>query len=176
MRCRAPDDWQPIALVAAVAVAALTKPALAQDITFTPSATAACLASEAPPRTCIGQSAEFCMEESPGGWTTVGMSACTWAEVEYWDDRLNAAYTALLAAHEAHDAENARLGITAPSLTETLRDMQRSWIPHRDANCAYERAWWGGGTGQGPAGAACMLQMTGEQALELESWLVDVGR
>ncbi|MEM7491553.1 MAG: lysozyme inhibitor LprI family protein [Pseudomonadota bacterium] len=154
----------------------LATPAAAQDVAFSPTATTACLVTDAPPRSCIGMSAELCMEDTDGGMTTVGMSACTWAEAEYWDDRLNAAYTALLAAHQASDAENTRLGLTVPSLAETLRDMQRAWIPHRDATCAYERAWWAGGTGQGPAGAACMLQLTGEQALELEARLPEAGR
>ncbi len=153
-----------------------TTPAVAQDITFSQVATATCLAADGPRETCIGRSAELCMEETPGGWSTAAMSTCTWAEVAYWDDRLNAAYVALLAAHEARDADNARLDFTVPSLTDTLRDMQRSWIPHRDATCAYERAWWGGGTGQGPAGAACVLQMTGEQTLELEARLAESGR
>ena len=49
-----------------------------------------------------------------------------------------------------------------------LRAMQRAWIGFRDATCDYERSLWGGGTGGGPATAACLMRMTGEQTLYLE--------
>ena len=47
--------------------------------------------------------------------------------------------------------------------------MQRAWIGWRDATCDYERAQWGGGTGGGPATVACLMRLTGEQALYLET-------
>lgn len=159
-----------------LALALLTDQAAAQDIAFTPAATEACLASDAAPETCIGQSSALCMQDSEGGETTIGMSFCAWAEAEYWDARLNAAYKALMAAHKASDAEDATYGLDVPSRADALREMQRAWIPYRDAACAYERAQWGGGTGQGPAGAACVLHLTGEQALELEAALAEAGR
>ena len=47
--------------------------------------------------------------------------------------------------------------------------MQRAWIAYRDARCGYEYSLWQGGTGGGPASVACYMEVTGEQALYLES-------
>ena len=53
-----------------------------------------------------------------------------------------------------------------------LRDMERTWIIHSDVTCDFERSIWGGGTGSGPAQIGCLLAMTGEQRLYLESaWI-----
>lgn len=146
-------------------------PALAQEVSFDPAGTAACVAgvSTLPERrACIGVSAEACMESAPSGFTTVGMSTCTAAELEYWDGRLNAAYQARRAEARDVDAENVAIGASGPSLSEALLAAQRAWIPWRDATCAFERAQWGAGTGAGPAGLSCLLHMTAEQALYLE--------
>jgi uncharacterized protein YecT (DUF1311 family) len=61
-----------------------------------------------------------------------------------------------------------------PEHAQALRDMQRAWIGFRDATCAFERAYWGGGTGGGGTGGglaqvSCLMQMTGEQALYLKA-------
>jgi uncharacterized protein YecT (DUF1311 family) len=77
-----------------------------------------------------------------------------------------------MARHEAGDAEVKAEGIEAPSVAEALRGMQRAWIVYRDEACDYERAQWAGGTGGGPATAACLMQQTGEQALALEGRLM----
>nr|WP_281494199.1 lysozyme inhibitor LprI family protein [Jannaschia sp. S6380] len=149
----------------------LSAPLAAQDIAFDTMPILSCLEAEDTPTDCIGRAARTCMGATPGGDSTVGMGACLWAEAEFWDDRLNAAYRTLRARHLDADAEAALLDITVPSLAETLQQMQRAWIDYRDAACAYERANWGGGTGQGPAGAACVMSLTGEQALKLEDRL-----
>ena len=99
------------------------------------------------------------------------MGFCYGAEYDYWDARLNAAYGALMAMEKAAEAELGELGSAAPSPAAALRDMQRAWIGYRDAACLYEVSQWGGGTGGGPAGAGCMMQITGEQALALEARL-----
>jgi len=109
--------------------------------------------------------------ETPDGYTTVGMSFCADQETRYWDARLNAAYRELMAFETGIDAEMAELGAAAPSLSEALREMQRAWITYRDATCRYEASQFGGGTGAGPAATQCAMRLTGEQALELETWL-----
>ena len=147
----------------------------AQELSFSPAATEACLAQDTDDArtriTCIGLSANACMADTPGGATTVGMGGCLDAERAYWDARLNTAYAALMALEEGIDAEMAEIGATVPSRADALRAMQRAWIPYRDAACDYERAQWGNGTGAGPATLACLMQVTGEQALKLSSIL-----
>ena len=65
------------------------------------------------------------------------------------------------------DEDTAMYQPELPKQAEALRDMQRAWITFRDAACDYERSQWGGGTGGGPATLACLMRMTGEQALLL---------
>jgi uncharacterized protein YecT (DUF1311 family) len=143
-------------------------PSAAQDVVFSPAATLSCLsATPAENReTCIGLAAQRCIEATPGGYSTVGMSACLGAELDWWDARLNAAYRSVMAEARAMDAEAPDY---APKQAEALRDMQRAWIPFRDAKCAYERSQWGGGTGGGPATLGCLLHETAEQTLHLEN-------
>lgn len=158
----------------AIALVMLAGAAGAQDLTFDPGPTVACLAqvdvSSNAALDCIGKAAEACMA-SPDGSTTVGTGYCLGAEWEWWDARLNATYMQLMEQHKAADAEMAAIGATVPSLAEALREMQRAWIPFRDAACDYERATWGGGTGGGPATAGCLMVQTGRQALSLEARL-----
>jgi uncharacterized protein YecT (DUF1311 family) len=73
-----------------------------------------------------------------------------------------------LARARNFDAEN---GDFAPPSEPALREMQRAWIPFRDARCGFEMSLWGGGTGGGPAYAECLMIVTAEQALYLETAL-----
>ncbi len=132
--------------------------ASAQDMSVDPAITEGCLAvNGAAPEACIGVAASVCMG-ALGGSSTLGMGACLGSEAELWDRRLNAAYGALRAGHDAASAD-------------ALRASQRAWITFRDLSCAYERTTWGGGTGGGPAAAQCLMQMTARQALALEARL-----
>ncbi len=162
----------PIAAFVFLAVIAASGASVAQDEPrFTAVPIESCLSGagdrEARLR-CIGLGASACMETHESGFTTVGMGFCTDAELGFWDSRLNAAYKQLMAKSKASDAEMKELGATVPSLAETLREMQRAWIPFRDAACDYERAQWGNGTGGGPAALACLMDETARQALRLE--------
>ena len=146
--------------------------AAAQDLQYSNDLTAACVYAQptlAGQKTCIGRSAQACMDATSMGNTTVGMGGCVSYELEYWDTRLNAAYKTQLAKAKAWDVEMRELGSSAESMEDALRNMQRSWIPWRDATCGFERAQWGGGTGGGPATYACLVRLTGEQALYLET-------
>lgn len=153
-----------------------TGPAMAQDVTYDAGVTTTCLAGAADTAGksfCIGRASDLCMARTPGGGSTVGMVGCYDRELRWWDARLNTVYGQLMAEEKATDAEMKRIGATAPSLSESLRAMQRAWIPYRDAACDYERANWGGGTGGGPATLACLMDLTARQTLRLEAHLGD---
>ncbi|MCH2075348.1 MAG: DUF1311 domain-containing protein [Rhodobacteraceae bacterium] len=142
--------------------------AQAQSLNFDASATTSCVLEKGPgPEAliCIGRSAEICMNTSPGGGSTVGMSGCLNGEFEFWDAELNKAYQRVLANAKEVDAEG--YGPPGVSQEEALREMQRAWITFRDARCAYEASTWGGGTGAGPATADCLMEETARQTLKL---------
>ncbi len=120
-------------------------------------------------RACIGTSATNCMESHPAGYSTLGQGVCLSGELDYWDDRLNASYQSLRAMERQEDLDSAAAEYDwIPSQADALREMQRKWIPYRDATCDYERAQWTGGSGGGPAQASCLMYMTAEQTLYLE--------
>ncbi len=150
----------------------LAAPAAAQELVFSPRASEACLAGAPDPAArlaCAGRSAARCMADTPGGESTVGMGGCLSRELDLWDARLNAVYGQLMDEARRADADNAEYGGHAPSQAEALRDMQRAWIPFRDAKCAHARSLWGGGTGAGPAGVDCLMRTTAEQVIYLET-------
>lgn len=149
--------------------AVLALPALAEDIAFEPERIERCLSSGGG-GACIGVAAAACAD-TPNGSTTVGLGFCYGAERDWWDQRLNQTYATLMARERAVDAESKEYGMSIPPTAPALRDMQRAWIVFRDAACAYEYSQWGGGTGGGPAHAACTMRMTAEQTLALEARL-----
>jgi uncharacterized protein YecT (DUF1311 family) len=151
---------------AIVTLMLVASPLAAQDLVFSPAQTQACLRSGGG-EGCIGRSAEACIENTPGGYSTVAMGGCLSMELDYWDDLLNATYRRALARARKSDVDNAGFG---PSQQEALRQMQRAWIPFRDATCDFERSQWGGGTGQGPAGAECLMRVTAEQTFYLDRY------
>lgn len=158
-------------LIAVLIIAAT--PVLAQDLSWSPMETETCLEradSMTSREACVGRSATACIEQ-PGAYTTVGMVWCFMRAGDYWDERLNRAYTRLMALEETADAEIRSYGGRAPAMAPALRDMQRAWIAFRDAACEYEVTQWGGGTGGGPAHADCRMRMTARQALVLENRL-----
>ena len=148
------------------------------DPAFSPTATDTCVSqAQAASKSlsgyavldCVGRAARLCMN-SPGGDTTIGMIDCLQGELHYWDKRLNTAYAKRMADAKKQDAELRKLKSAAPSLEEALRKMQRGWIAYRDAACLYEQTQWQGGTGGGPATAACQMNETARQTLRLEGW------
>lgn len=161
--------------VLAFALAVLASPVAADDFPFSPDATEDCVSKATTfgeQTACVGASADLCME-AENGFTTVGMGFCIGQEVDYWDTRLNAAYQALRSRERAVDQEMADLGASVPERATALRDMQRAWIVFRDTSCVYEYTQWGGGTGGGPAHAACLMEMTARQTLLLEAKLAE---
>ncbi len=146
--------------------------AWAQPIAFSPEPVESCLAGGGG-EACVGRAAQACIA-APDGGTTVGMGFCYDREREWWDARLNDAYTRLVAQERAREAEMRSTGVDAPPILDPLRNMERTWIEFRDAVCDYERATWGGGTGQGPATARCLMRETASQALRLEARLSEL--
>ncbi|WP_282064538.1 lysozyme inhibitor LprI family protein [Aliiroseovarius marinus] len=161
------------ALVGAVILfGAVAQSAAAQDMVYSFAPTTNCLAEKGPEgeaHQCFGTAANACMENTPGGWSTVGMSTCLGLELQDWDRRLNRAYGLLMTKLKAEDEEMAALGSSAPKQAPALREMQRAWITFRDTSCDYERTKWGGGTGGGPAATSCHLFITARQAWSLEA-------
>lgn len=157
----------------AIISSALALPVAAQsnDLVYSDNEVIFCLSvSDLPQekRTCIGKSADACVNATEMGGTTVGMGGCLSNELAFWDARLNRIYGQVRALEKQRDRENADIGATLPSSEAALRDMQRAWIPYRDARCAYEHTQWGGGTGGGPAVLACLMDATAQQTLLLE--------
>jgi uncharacterized protein YecT (DUF1311 family) len=138
--------------------------ASAEDLIYSNDATEICLSSGGG-ETCIGIAADNCMEATPGGWSTYGMSGCLHKEWEYWDAKLNAAYKVAMASAKQLDSEHSGHIKRA----EALRAAQRAWISFRDKTCEFEYSQWGGGTGGGPASVQCQMVMTGKQTLYLQS-------
>lgn len=139
---------------------------LAQDVVFDPGPSVSCMAqSDGDWRSCAGTSAELCMQETPAGWTTVGMMNCLGAELDYWDRRLNLAYqdARRLARRNDFDAPE------AASQADALLEMQRAWINFRDRKCGYVQSQWSGGTGGGPAAVSCHMMETAAQTRFLET-------
>jgi uncharacterized protein YecT (DUF1311 family) len=144
--------------------------AAAQDLPYSDAATETCLADASDfgaQTACIGASSGLCMD-TPAGGSTVGMGGCLDRELSFWDAMLNANYKTQMARAKASDEETRQYNPNAASQATALRDMQRAWITYRDAACDYERSQWGGGTGGGPATYACLMELTGLQALRLQ--------
>ncbi len=140
-------------------------PASAQEVTFSSNATESCLASGKDAFACAGASAQACIDDTPGGYSTVGMGACLHREWEWWDERLNLSYGFALQHAKKFDVDN---GGFSASQEEALREMQRAWITFRDRKCDYVRSHWGGGTGGGPASVECLMTETAQQTEFIE--------
>ncbi len=116
---------------------------------------------------CVGQMSEACMEGEEGGYSTLGMSSCTRAETIMWDGALNAEYKSTMAAMKAADKDEAEYFPGYAKRVESLRDVQRAWIPFRDASCSFAYALWGSGSMRNTEYAGCMLEMTSQRTIEL---------
>ena len=154
---------------AALALALILAPvhASAQEVVFDPTTIEPCL-TQGGWTQCVGLAANACMEATENGYSTLAMVACMAAETDWWDRDLNIRFQEILTRDAALDGDG-----KAPLMGDGIRDVQRAWIAFRDASCHYEMLRWQGGTGARLAGAGCILQMTGEQALRLRSYLAE---
>ncbi len=146
--------------------------AQAQDLRYSNQGTVDCLVRTTSDlnarRACVGISANSCMAATPDGSTTYGRGACLDQELQLWDGWLNITYKELRGKAINVDAGAGQSGSSTPRVSDALRDAQRAWIVWRDATCNFERAQWGNGSGGGPATLACLLRLTGDQAIYLE--------
>jgi len=149
----------------------LATPGQAQSLIFSPLETENCFNVGGWEDECVGASAYACMQNTPGGDSTAGMSGCLGAEADYWDARLNMSYQRAMARARSYDADMG--GSSAPSVAGAMQEMQRAWIGFRDGLCDFERSTWGGGSGGGPATAECLMRATAKQTLYLENALVE---
>ena len=154
----------------------------AQDLNYSPDTTKACeyatltyefVTKDYVPSVshCIGIAAHECMIKNEILGATAGVTACYKIEFEYWDARLNAAYSNLMKQSKEADEELQGSSFDVRKQALALRDMQRNWIAFRDAKCDFEISKWGGGTGGFSAHAECQMQETAMQALHLENQL-----
>lgn len=142
----------------------------AQEPPFDIGLTVACLAEADPYGNavldCVGRAADACMA-APEGGSTVGMGYRFEQEWQWWDWQLTDAYSELIKKQKRIDDVLAGIDSNLPSLVASLKEMQRAWIPFRDATCDYEGALWGGGL----ATARCTMTETARQELELRAAL-----
>lgn len=157
-------------LAVVLCLVAFAGPVAASDLAFDPRPLTTCLEDAVEPATCIGVGAEACTEQD-GGYTTLGFGFCYAAERDWWDAELNDTYRRLMSAERAVDDEMEKTGAAVPRRAPALRAMQHAWITYRDTSCAYAYVQFGGGTGGGPAHAACEMTMTARQALALQAHL-----
>lgn len=155
-----------IAACGATAFFMQAAPVTAQELAYDDAPTETCLRSSytlADRRACIGRSTRACIDGTEGGYTTYSAGGCVSRELAFWDAELNANYADAREQAEARDAG----GYGGPGVWPALRQMQRTWIPFRDAACAFERSQWANGTGGGPAQLNCLMRLTADQALYL---------
>ncbi len=105
---------------------------------------------------CLGKAANAC-QTAPGNETTLGIAQCIQAETAVWDSFLN----------EQYQLRRAELADQNPELVNQLRDVQRTWIAFRDAECGLQYSLWLGGSIRTIVAANCILTETAERALEL---------
>jgi uncharacterized protein YecT (DUF1311 family) len=84
------------------------------------------------------------------------MMECNTAETARWDKRLNASYKSLLATLN-------------PERQKALIAAEVAWLKFRDSNCAFVFDPQGGQAAR-MAANSCVLRMTAERTLELESF------
>jgi uncharacterized protein YecT (DUF1311 family) len=126
------------------------------------------------PESCIELIYDRCTA-TPESQSTPGMEDCAARERAVWDERLNAAYRALMggdlgktdALPENRPAEAPR---AAPVKgTAILADMEKSWIAYRVRRCDALALTAEGGTLARTIYSTCYLDETARQALFLQS-------
>lgn len=121
-------------------------------------------------RACIGTLSQRCMDGTDGGHTTFGMSTCTAAEAQVWDDILNEEWPETMNWARAMDAEDMTYFPEFARRAEVLLQAQRAWITFRDAHCDMAYAEWGSGSMRHIAGTDCNMRMTAERVLTLRAY------
>ena len=93
--------------------------------------------------------------------STRDMNICADRDYRAADRKLNQVYQALKSKLSGQQQQR-------------LTNAQIAWLKFRDANCAYARGEFEGGTAAGPAGISCLAQTTEQRAKELSGYLQDI--
>jgi uncharacterized protein YecT (DUF1311 family) len=88
--------------------------------------------------------------------TTLEMNICAGRDYRAADQKLNQIYRQIQANLSRRQKER-------------MTDAQLAWIKFRDANCAYERGQYEGGSLATPTETTCLTRMTQQRVKELES-------
>jgi uncharacterized protein YecT (DUF1311 family) len=115
---------------------------------------------------CIGWGTQACLNDLIAN-TPDTVAACTAAEAQDWDDRLNNLYATTILQQKIYEQVLQSRGHTGAVPEDLLRDMQRKWVTYRDAACAWDQLLWDQGQGDENAQAQCILQLTAQQFLFL---------
>ncbi|MEM9098604.1 MAG: lysozyme inhibitor LprI family protein [Pseudomonadota bacterium] len=159
----------------ALAALLLSLPAFAQDIplerqeelsqVFADDAFSHCLVETEPQSGCIGQFRSACAKQAKteGEWFF-----CIEAELNAWDTLLNEVYKLSMEELKKQAVEYDRPTGDHPQAMEgNLREMQRTWIPYRDALCGFAGSLTAGGTSITEAKLLCLSDETARQTLHL---------
>ena len=93
--------------------------------------------------------------------STMAMSICADREYQVADRKLNQTYQALKSKLSGQQQQR-------------LTTAQQAWLKFRDANCAYARGEFEGGTAAGPVGISCLAQTTEQRTKDLSGYLQDL--
>lgn len=94
----------------------------------------------------------------------VEIAMCQRVVLAWWDAKLNENYKTRMEVQKTFDADNG-----GADYQDRLRDMQRAWIPYRDAYCAYYAKSQPGGSGAITDELECLITETKSQALTVEN-------
>lgn len=111
-----------------------------------------------PAMQCYGETMRYCI-----GYKYQGnhMIYCAVQENIVWDQRLNAAYQAIM--------KRASFNVKS-----SLKSAQHSWIKFRDATCSANALIYEGGSHASLAMSVCMGDQTAVRSLQLEQFVEDV--
>lgn len=152
--------------ILALAVLALAAPVAAQQVRFSAEPIEQCLAQARrldARKDCVGLGAKACQSKG------TGKVYCMTAETQFWSDRMQAALVKLRAKAEIVDS---KIDPSKPGgfrLADDLAAMQSAWEDWREKTCAFEAMLRRGTPNTSLAAAWCMMNLTGEQALFLET-------
>ena len=115
---------------------------------------------------CVRDAASAC-QQLPFGDDTPGITQCLMLEAGVWDELMEAELENLRARLVAAGQEN---GMTRQLDAVALLDVaQAEWRGYRDAQCSFERAYYGMGSFRSVAAAGCRLELTALRASQMIS-------
>lgn len=94
----------------------------------------------------------------------VEIAMCQQVVLDWWDAKLNENYAARMDVQTSLDAENG-----GTEYQDRLREMQRAWIPYRDAYCQYYAKSQPGGSGAITDELECLINETKSQTRTIEN-------